>query len=82
MFVLTLVAVRRLFRDVFARQVYIPIVRTIRTGVTFPDVETPICRGPSRCVERRENVQFVGESAQLMGIRNRLHSDEIQFTWD
>jgi hypothetical protein len=48
--------------------------------ITFPDVDTPICKGPSRCVERSENVQFVGESAQLMGILNRLHSDEIQIT--
>jgi hypothetical protein len=48
--------------------------------ITFPEVDTPICNGPSRWVERSENVQFVGESAQLMGILNRLHSDEIQFT--
>jgi hypothetical protein len=51
-----------------------------RTMKTFPEVETPICNGPSRCVERSENVQFIGESAQLTGILNRLHNEEIQFT--
>ena len=46
----------------------------------FPEVETPICNGPSRWVERRENVQFLGESAQLTGIRRRLHNEEIRWT--
>lgn len=51
-----------------------------RLSGAFPDVDTPICNGPSRWVERRENVQFAGESAQLTGIRNLLHNDAIQFT--
>src|SRR5579859_2759109 len=46
----------------------------------LPEVETPIWRGPSRCVDNNENVQFEGESAQLIGIRNRLHNKDIQVT--
>jgi hypothetical protein len=39
-----------------------------------PFVVTPICRGPSVCVERRENVQRFGASDTLTGIRFRLQS--------
>ena len=42
-----------------------------------PLVVTPIWRGPSLCVERRENVQSEGASATLTGIRFRLQSWEM-----
>lgn len=42
-----------------------------------PLVVTPICKGPSVCVERREKVQRLGASATLTGIRFRLQRDEM-----
>ena len=43
----------------------------------LPLVVTPIWRGPSVCVARRENVQSEGASATLTGIRFRLQSWEM-----
>lgn len=40
---------KRLFHDVFEKRVYIPEVSTAtEESNTFPEVETPICNGPSR----------------------------------
>jgi hypothetical protein len=71
---------RRRFLDVFEMLIYSPKMRLEGETNTLPEVETPICKGPSRWVDRSENVQFVGESAQLTGILNRLHSDDIRLT--
>lgn len=43
----------------------------------FPDVVTPICRGPSECVERSVKEQRLGASATLMGIRSLRHRFDI-----
>lgn len=43
----------------------------------WPLVVTPTWRGPSVCVERRLNVQSVGASDTLTGIRFRLQSWEM-----
>lgn len=43
----------------------------------LPLVVMPIWRGPSVCVERRENVQSVGASTTLMGTRDRLQWVEM-----
>jgi hypothetical protein len=43
----------------------------------LPLVVTPIWRGPSVCVARRENVQSEGASATLTGILSRLQSLEM-----
>lgn len=40
---------KRLFHDVFEKRVYIPEVSTtVEESNTLPEVETPICKGPSR----------------------------------
>lgn len=43
----------------------------------LPLVVTPICSGPSVCVDRRENVQRLDASATFTGMRFRLQSCEI-----
>jgi hypothetical protein len=43
----------------------------------FPEVVTPICRGPSECVDRRVKEQRFGASATLTGMRSLRQRVEI-----